>query len=122
MLIVLKAKNNKPLLQEIQDLLASKYGCASHVIGENQRVLAVTGDTSAVELELLRSLEGVRSVDRVERPYKLASRERKNRTLIEVSKNCVIGDPKSVVIIAGPCSIDSEGQLDESVADRKSVV
>ncbi len=119
MLIVLKAKNNKPLLQEIQDLLASKYGCASHVIGENQRVLAVTGDTSAVELELLRSLEGVRSVDRVERPYKLASRERKNRTLIEVSKNCVIGDPKSVVIIAGPCSIDSEGQLDESVAMAK---
>ncbi len=120
MLIVLKEKNNQSLLKEIQDLLVSKYGCKSHVIGENQRVLAVTGDTSAVEIGLLKSLEGVRSVDRVERPYKLASRERKNRTLIEVSKDCIIGDAKNVVIIAGPCSIDSEGELDESAAMAKA--
>ncbi len=119
MLIVLKDKNNQTLLTEIQDLLKSKYGSESHVIGENNRVLAVTGDTSGVDVELLRSLEGVRSVDRVDRPYKLASRERKNRTLIEISKDCVIGDPKSVVMIAGPCSIDSEGQLDESAAMAK---
>lgn len=119
MLIVLKDKNNQPLLKEIQSLLQTKYGCPSHVIGENQRVLAVTGDTSSVEVELLKSLEGVRSVDRVDRPYKLASREKKNRTLIEISKDCVIGDPKSVVVIAGPCSIDSEGQLDESAAMAK---
>ena len=116
MLVVLKAKNNQPLLKEVQELLKSKYGCESHVIGENRRVLAITGNTSMVEVELLRSLEGVRSVDPVERPYTLASREKKNRTLIEVSKDCVIGDPQSVVIIAGPCSIDSEGQLDESAA------
>ncbi len=119
MLIVLKEKNNQPLLTEVQQLLQSKYGCASHVIGENQRVLAVTGDTSGVDVELLKSIEGVRSVDRVDRPYKLASRERKNRTQIEVSQECIIGDPKSVIIIAGPCSIDSEGQLDESAAMAK---
>lgn len=119
MLIVLKDKNNQALLQEIQDLLQTKYGCLSHVIGENRRVLAVTGDTSTVEVELLRSLEGVRSVDRVDRPYKLASREKKNRTVIEVTPDCRIGDPKSVVMIAGPCSIDSETQLDESAAMAK---
>lgn len=119
MLVVLKEKNNQPLLAEIQSLLKSKYGCDSHVIGENQRVLAVTGDTSMVEVELLKSLEGVRSVDRVDRPYKLASREKKNRTLIKVSEDCIIGDPKSLVVIAGPCSIDSEGQLDESAAMAK---
>jgi 3-deoxy-7-phosphoheptulonate synthase len=82
-------------------------------------VLAVTGDTSVVDVELIRSLEGVKSVDRVDRPYRLASRGTKNRTLIEVSKDCVIGDPKSVVIIAGPCSIDSESQLDETAAMAK---
>ncbi len=119
MLIVLKEKNNMPLITDIQGLLQAKYGCESHVIGENRRVLAVTGDTSPVDIDLLRSLEGVRSVDRVDRPYKLASREKKNRTLIEISKDCVIGDPKSVVVIAGPCSIDSEGQLDESAAMAK---
>lgn len=119
MLIVLKEKNNMSLITDIQGLLEAKYGCESHVIGENRRVLAVTGDTSPVDIDLLRSLEGVRSVDRVDRPYKLASREKKNRTLIEISKDCIIGDPKSVVVIAGPCSIDSEGQLDESAAMAK---
>lgn len=119
MLVVLKEKNNQSLLQEIQSLLLSKYGCDSHVIGENKRVLAVTGDTSLVELDLLRSIEGVVSVDRVDRPYKLASRERKNRTRIEISPDCIIGDPKSVVVIAGPCSIDSEAQLDETAAMAK---
>lgn len=121
MLIVLKEKNNQPLLAEIQQLLQSRHGCSSHIIGENKRVLAVTGDTSSVDVEFLKSIDGVRSVDRVDRPYKLASREKKNRTLIEISKDCVIGDPKSVVIIAGPCSIDSEAQLDETAAMAKDL-
>lgn len=119
MLIVLREKNNKALLDEVQGLLHTKFGCPSHVIGENKRVLAVTGDTSVVDVAQIKSIEGVKSVDRVDRPYKLASREKKNRTLITVSKDCVIGDPTSVVMIAGPCSIDSEGQLDETAAMAK---
>lgn len=120
MLIVLKEKNNQALLREIQELLRKKYDLPSHVIGETKRVLAVTGDTSVVDIELMKSLDGVKSVDRVDRPYRLASRGKKNRTLIEISKDCVIGDPKTVVIIAGPCSIDSEGQLDETAAMAKA--
>ena len=120
MLIVLQERNNEPLLQTLRDMLEQKYGCPSHVIGGNKRVLAVTGDTSGVDLEFLKSIDGVKSVDRVDRPYKLASRERKDRTLIEVGKDCVFGDPKSVVIIAGPCSIDSAEQLDETAAMAKA--
>jgi 3-deoxy-7-phosphoheptulonate synthase len=120
MLIVLKEKNNSALISHLQDLLQKKYGCPSHIIGNNNRVLAVTGDTAAVEIQFLEGIDGVRSVDRVDRPYKLASRERKNRTLIKVSDTCVIGDPGSVVVMAGPCSIDSEGLLDETAAMAKA--
>lgn len=119
MLIVLQEKNNQSLISELQALLTSKFQCASHIIGENKRVLAVTGDTSVIDVALLQSIEGVKSVDRVDRPYKLASREAKNRTLIHIEDGCVIGDPKSVIIIAGPCSIDSEGDLDEAAAMAK---
>lgn len=118
MLIVLKERSNTALISEIQELLQSKYSCPSHIIGENRRVLAVTGDTSGVDVEYLKGIEGVRSVDRVNRPYKLASREQKNRTVIDIG-GCRIGDPKTVVIMAGPCSIDSEGQLDEAAAMAK---
>lgn len=120
MLIVLKDRGNQSLIKKIQDLLEKKFSCHSHLIGENQRVIAVTGDTTSVDIELLKSIDGVRSVDRVNRPYKLASREQKNRTLIQISKDCVIGDPASVVIMAGPCSIDSEAQLDETTDMAKA--
>ncbi len=119
MLIVLRDRNHQELLGSLQSLLKEKYGCDSHIIGGNKRVIAVTGDTSLVDIEYVKGIEGVRSVDRVERPYKLASREKKDRTLIKISKDCVIGDPKSVVVIAGPCSIDSESQLDETAAMAK---
>ncbi len=120
MLIVLKEKNDKPLIAHIRDLLKHKYNCESHVIGENGRVIAVPGDTTAVEVELIRNIDGVRSVDRVDRPYKLASREKKDRTEIELRKGCVIGARDTVVVMAGPCSIESESQLDETAAMVKS--
>ena len=116
MLIVLKRKNDVPLIKELTHLLQDKFGCPSHIIGTNKRVLAVTGDTSTIDINLIKGFDGVKSVDRVDRPYKLATREKKDRTLIEVSKGCVIGDPKSVVMIAGPCSIDSPDALDEAAA------
>lgn len=116
MLIVLKEKHNAVLISKLQELLQKKYALSSHVIGNTHRVLAVTGDTSKVDIEYFRSLDGVRSIDRVDRQFKLASRAQKDRTFIQVSEDCVIGDPKSVVIMAGPCSIDSEGILDEVAA------
>ena len=120
MLIVLKEKNDKPLIEHIRQLLEHKYGCESHVIGENGRVIAVPGDTSTVEIELIRNIDGVRSVDRVDRPYKLASRERRDRTDIQLRKGCMIGARASVVVMAGPCSIESEAQLDETAAMAKA--
>ena len=119
MLIVLKERNNQSLIKTVRSLLQEKYGCGSHVIGENQRVLAVTGNTASIDVEYLKSMSGIKSVDRVDRPYTLASRERKDRTYIEIHAGCVIGDPKKVVIMAGPCSIDSEGILDETAAMAK---
>ena len=119
MLIVLKEKNHTALINEISDLLEKKYGCQSHVIGQNRRVIAVTGETAGIEIGLIESIAGVKSVDRVDRPYKLASREQKDRTQVKISRDCVIGDPASVVMIAGPCSIDSEEQLMETAAMAK---
>ena len=85
MLIVLKEKQNTALIKKLQELLEKKYELKSHVIGNNHRVLAVTGDSSKVDIEYIRSIEGIRSVDRVNRPFKLASRDKKDRTLITVA-------------------------------------
>ncbi|MEI8229785.1 MAG: 3-deoxy-7-phosphoheptulonate synthase [Candidatus Peregrinibacteria bacterium] len=119
MLIVLRQKNDQPLITHIQNLLKKKYGCESHIIGSNGRVIAVPGDTTMVEIDLIKNIEGVRSVDRVDRPYKLASRERKDRTEIKLSHGVTIGTRGTLVVMAGPCSIESEAQLDETAALAK---
>ena len=54
MLIVLKEKKNTALISHLQKLIVDKFGCASHMIGNNERVMAVTGDTSVIDVELLK--------------------------------------------------------------------
>lgn len=115
MLIVLKHKKDAALIAHLQELIESKYSCESHIIGSNERVLAVTGDTAAIDTALIKSIAGVKSVDRVDRPYKLVSREAKDRTEITVA-GCVIGQKGTITMMAGPCSIDSESVLDEAAA------
>lgn len=116
MLIVLEQKNDAALIDHLQQLLRRKYQCDSHVIGENRRVIAVPGDTAHVEVALLRNIPGVKSVDRVTPPYKLASRRQRDRTEITIRPGCVMGSRKSLVVMAGPCSVESEAQLDETAA------
>src|SRR6266516_4245200 len=67
--------------------------------------------------ETLEGLSGVESVLRVSKPYKLASREfHPKDTIVEIPVSCIaegvvgIGRNK-VVMMAGPCTVESERQL-----------
>jgi len=53
------------------------------------------------------------------KPYLLASKEAKDRTEITIKPDCVIGSKKQVVVISGPCSVESTTQMDESAAMMK---
>jgi 3-deoxy-7-phosphoheptulonate synthase len=67
--------------------------------------------------ETLEGLPGVESVLRVSKPYKLASREfHPEDTIVEVPAACVSGGTVSiggnaVVMMAGPCTVETERQL-----------
>jgi len=91
---------------------AHKYGFKVQLnIGTDKVVVAILGsDTGRVSTEVFAVLPGVESVTRIMRPYKLASREfKKEPTLVHVG-DIVIGGPK-VVVMAGPCAIESREQL-----------
>jgi 3-deoxy-7-phosphoheptulonate synthase len=67
--------------------------------------------------EALEGLPNVESVVRVSKPYKLASREfHPENTIVEVDVECVAGGKvyiggKDIVMMAGPCTVESEKQL-----------
>jgi 3-deoxy-7-phosphoheptulonate synthase len=79
-------------------------------------VAAVGEERGRADLRLLEAVETVESVMPVQQPFKLASREVRS-TPSEVRVNGVVIGGPAVVVMAGPCSVESQAQVLE-VAER----
>ena len=80
--------------------------------GAHVTVLGLIGDTSRVDMDLLKSLEMVESVKRVSEPFKQANRKfHPKDTVIDVNGVQIGGG--HFAMIAGPCSVESEAQIIE---------
>lgn len=88
-------------------------------LGTEKTVVAILGsDTGKVQTDVFAVLPGVESVTRVMKPYKLASREfHPKASKVNVS-GVEIGGQR-VIIMAGPCAVESEGQLMETAKGVK---
>lgn len=112
MIIVLKPnitkKAEKEVLSEIR-----KLGYKPHVMrGVARTVIGAIGDEQTHHtLESLMILEQVESVTPIQKRHKLVSREAHPAdSTITLDNGTVIGG-KEIVIMAGPCSVESESQL-----------
>ena len=80
--------------------------------GAEVTILGLIGDTSRVDMDLLKSLEMVETVKRVSEPFKQANRKfHPQDSIVEVG-NARIGGGY-FAMIAGPCSVESEEQIIE---------
>ncbi len=102
---------------EIQSALhkIESLGYTPHLSrGAVKTICGVTGDDRSLAESEFDQLPGVESVLRVLKPYKLASREfHPDPTVIKV--NSVGIGPGTFTVVAGPCSVESEEQV-EAVA------
>lgn len=115
MIIVMKAgatkKDKEEVLKRIREL-----GYKPHVIhGTTRDVIGAVGDERGkLVLQSLDNMHGVENVVPILQPYKLASSEVKlEPSRIKVGEGLVIGGD-TVVVMAGPCSVESESQIVES--------
>jgi 3-deoxy-7-phosphoheptulonate synthase len=111
-------------IEAILERLAA-LGAEGHVArGAERVVIAVEGDENLLAASQLDALTGVDRVVPTAKPYKIASREyRAGKTTIRIG-NRIIGD-KKVVVIAGPCSVESRAQcftIAEAVAKAGATV
>jgi 3-deoxy-7-phosphoheptulonate synthase len=126
MIIVLKPntskKDEQAVLREIK-----KLGYKPHVMRGVERVVigAIGDERTHANLETLTTWPQVEKVMPVQKRYKLVSREaHKANSTITLPNGAVIGGRKFVVM-AGPCSVESEQQLmktAEAVAEAGAVV
>jgi 3-deoxy-7-phosphoheptulonate synthase len=88
-----------------------KHGFKTHLSeGEERTIIGVVGDGRLADLQHLENLPGVDSIVRVLKPFKLVGRDfHPQDTIIKVN-GLEIGGGR-IVVMAGPCAIESESQL-----------
>ena len=112
MIIVVKQQHEE---KQLDNLIKWIKGLGLEVdlsIGSHSTVLGLVGDTSKVDIDLIRSLDIVENVKRIQEPFKCANRKfHPDDTIVEIGNAKFGGNNFSV--IAGPCSIESESQIIE---------
>ncbi len=110
MVVILKENPNPSQLKNLVEWLRS-MGVTVHITeGQQQTILGLVGDTSQIDIDLIRALDIVEDVKRIQEPYKSANRKfHPKDTVIQVGDLQIGGG--HFQIIAGPCSVESEEQI-----------
>ena len=110
MIVILKNGAAEEKKNQLIDWL-KEQGLQIHTsVGEYQTVLGLVGDTSRVDMDLIASLGIVDSVKRVTEPFKCCNRKfHPDDTVVQVGDVRIGGG--NFVMIAGPCSVESEEQI-----------
>ena len=111
MIIVLKSGVSEADVQHVCERVV-ELGYQPHTIrGEFKTIVAAVGEERGkADLRLLEALETVEAVMPVQQPFKLASREIRPEPT-EVRVNGVTVGGQRVIVMAGPCSVESEPQV-----------
>ena len=93
-----------------------QMGLAVHrSIGANRTVLGVVGENPRGDPQLVQMFDGVQEVVQISEPYKLASRAFRPQGTVIILDDVRIGGDE-VIVMAGPCSAETEEQVHASAA------
>ena len=97
-----------------------QMGCQAHISeGKERTIIGIIGNGRPLEREQLERLDGVERTVPVLRPFKLASRDfHPQNTVVPIGDVSVGG--KRLVVMAGPCAVESQEQLSETARAVKS--
>nr|MBO4517390.1 3-deoxy-7-phosphoheptulonate synthase [Clostridia bacterium] len=110
MIIVVKKNSDKQQFDNLVRWVKSQGVDTDISVGSNSTVLGLVGDTSKIDIDLVRSLDIVEDVKRIQEPYKCVNRKfHPDDTIVSVGGVKFGGD--NFQIIAGPCSVESEKQI-----------
>lgn len=110
MIIILKSDPKPDQIRNLTDWLAG-LSLGVHVSrGTGQTIVGIIGDTSVVDIDMIRSMAIVEDVKRIQEPYKNANRKfHPADTVIEIGGAKIGGG--NFLMIAGPCSVESKEQI-----------
>jgi 3-deoxy-7-phosphoheptulonate synthase len=114
MVVVMEERASDAQIEKVVAYLVEKGMDVHRSTGVSRTVLGVVG-TQPTDPALIEMMEGVHEVLRITEPYKLASRAFKpDGTIVAIDDVRVGGD--EVIVMAGPCSVETEEQIFTSAA------
>jgi 3-deoxy-7-phosphoheptulonate synthase len=111
MVVVMQELASEEQIQRAIEKLVAMGFAVHRSTGVTHTVLGAVGARLDFDPRDLELLEGVREVVRISAPYKLASRSfRPDGTIVELGRGVRLGG-EEVVVMAGPCSVESRDQI-----------
>jgi 3-deoxy-7-phosphoheptulonate synthase len=117
MVIVMKERATDAQIDAVIALITEMGFDAHPSIGVNRTVIGVVGQGNG-DPQLLAVQDGVHEVLKISEPYKLASRSYKSENTVVSVGDVRIGG-EEVIVMAGPCSAESEEQVEATAAAVK---
>ncbi|MBE7541120.1 MAG: 3-deoxy-7-phosphoheptulonate synthase [Bryobacteraceae bacterium] len=116
MIVVMEAGSTEEQIQSVIDRLVMLNFSVHRSTGMIHTVLGGVGPEGDLSPDDLQVMPGVKECHRVTSPYKLAARAFKPEgTIIEFANGVKIGGPE-LVVAAGPCSVETEDQIQTTAA------
>ena len=112
MIITLKKDAKQEETEKLLRSLENKGLSVNMIQGDTFNVFGLVGDTSKLDERLIKAHPFVENVQRIAAPYKLANRMfHPQDTIVDVN-GIHIGGKEPIVVIGGPCSVESEEMIE----------
>jgi 3-deoxy-7-phosphoheptulonate synthase len=118
MIIVMKKGARKREVNDVIEYIKLSKLKPVPLHGTERTVIAVIGDERILQKDILAAFPGVEDLHSILKPYKLASIEAKKEPSKVRIGEVVLGS-RDVVIMAGPCAVESESQIIEIAKEVK---
>ncbi len=112
MIIVMKQNTPKDEIEKLTEWLQQYDVQVNPIIGANTTVLGLVGDTTSVDIKSAYLSEYVEKIMKVQEPFKKANRKMHPENSIINVGGVEVGADR-LVVMAGPCSVESEAQITE---------
>ena len=111
MLVVMNKNASEMDISAVVEAIEAMGFKARPIPGSNRTAIGTIGNTGPVDDTTIRGLDGIKEIIHVTKPYKLASRDfHPADTVVHIDKSSFGSD--QFTLIAGPCSIESQEQIE----------
>ncbi|MGE0082362.1 MAG: 3-deoxy-7-phosphoheptulonate synthase [Thiohalomonadaceae bacterium] len=115
MIIIMNNDVTEEQIARVVDRLKGMGAGVNVSRGVERTVIGALGDESRIDKEALQALPGVEDVIRVMKPYKIVARSYHSADTVIDIKGVKLGG-KEIQVIAGPCSVETQPQMDEAAS------